>query len=242
MIINLWSTPRTGSNWYSQYLQKKLECNIKPILFHQFINYYHLVNYQKSGYDDFVYEYDLKCSYLQYNFDKKKECITISRKAEKRKLDQIAEEEHRLDLLDKHNFVNHPAIFYNHIAPVSNKAYTKLFSMTDRNIFLYRKDVKRQLSSYALGYGTKQYRFTGLKNTHENVSVEFDVLKNLADRIQIWHQIDKTNCEIVCYEDLDFDLFEDLPKKQNIIDPFLQLDTQTQNHILELTSKINTTL
>lgn len=238
MIVNLWSTPRTGSNWYAQYLQK----NLDAILFHQFINYYHLINYQKSGYNDFVYEYDLKCSYLQYSFDKKKERIIINRKAEKRKLSADDEENHRLGLLDNHDFTKYPSIFYNHIAPVSHKAYSKLFAMADRNIFLYRKDIKRQLSSYALGYGTKEYKFTGINKIHDNINVSFDVLKNLADRIQFWHDIDKASCEIVCYEDLDFDMFSNLPKKQNQIDPFLQLDKSTQDSVLELTTKIKPSL
>lgn len=242
MIVNLWSTPRTGSNWYVQYLLKKYTSDKTPLLFHQFLNYFHLINYYKSGYTDFVYEYDSRCSYVYYSFDKHKESITIQRKAEKRKLDSNMEEAYRLELLDKHNYKKHPCIFYNHVAPMNEKAYTKLFSMTDKNIFLYRKDIKRQLSSYALGYGTKQYKPNSLEKVYNNISVDYQIIKNLADRIQYWHSLDKNNCEIVCYEDLDFGTYGDLPKKQNLVDPFLQLDQHTQEYIIELSNNIKPTL
>ena len=241
MIINLWSTPRTGSNWYSQYLYKKYSSeNKRTQLYTQYLNQYHFINYTKLNYNDFVYEYDTGCFYKNYVYDHLRQAISYTSKAEKRIRDSISEEQYRLELLSKHNHKKNPTIFYSHIAPMSDLAYKTLFDIADKNIFLYRKDIKRQISSYALAYGTTQYK-RSIK-IYENIPVEYDVIKNLVDRIIKWHKLDKTNCEIICYEDLEFDLYADLPKQQNKIDPFMQLSSDTQKHILQLLDYLNSTV
>ena len=106
MIVNLWSTPRTGSNWYSQYLYKKYSAeNKRTLLYSQFLNYYHLINYSNPKYNDFVYEYDKDCSYKSYEFDQLKGSISHKPVAEKRLLDSDDEEKYRLKLLAKHNHI-----------------------------------------------------------------------------------------------------------------------------------------
>lgn len=238
MIINLWSTPRTGSNWYNQYLLQKHQIEFKNIKsFAQYLNYYHLINYSKPNSLDYVYEYQKNCSYRFYFYDRLKQSINFTHKTEKRVLDYCEEEKYRLELLSKHNFNKNPIIFYNHIAPMSDLAYNALFDMADKNIFLYRKDIKRQISSYTLAYGTTQYK----KSTkiYDNIIVEYDVIKNLVDRIIKWHKLDKTNSDVVCYEDLHFDANPSLPKQQNKVDPFVQLSKQTQDHILQLIDYFN---
>jgi len=238
MIINLWSTPRTGSNWYSQYLYKKYNSeNKRTQLYTQYLNQYHFINYIKSNYNDFVYEYNTGCSYKDYAYNHLRQSISYTYKTEKRIRDSNSEEQYRLELLSKHNHIKNPSIFYSHIAPMSDLSYNTLFDMADKNIFLYRKDIKRQLSSYALAYGTTQYK-QSIK-IHENVNVDYGVIKNLVDRIIKWHTLDKTNCEIVCYEDLEFELHSDLPKQQNKIDPFSQLSNTTQEHILKFVENFN---
>lgn len=238
MIINLWSTPRTGSNWYSQYLYKKYSLeNSRTILYTQYLNQYHFINYIKPNYNDFVYEYENGCSFKHYTFDHLRQSISYTTKSEKRSFDSENEEKYRLELLTKHNHKKNPTIFYSHIAPMSDLAYSTLFDMADKNIFLYRKNIKRQISSYALAYGTAQYKHS-LK-IYDNVIVEYNVIKNLVDRIIKWHELDKTNCEIISYEDLKFDLYTDLPKQQNKIDPFTQLSRDTQNYILQLLEYFN---
>jgi len=239
MIVNLWSTPRTGSNWYSQYLYKSYSANKKIQLYAQYLNQYHFINYIKPNYSDFVYAYEKNCHYKFYAFDQLRESITHTIKGEKRIRDSDSEEQYRLDLLSKHNHKKNPSIFYSHIAPMSELAYKTLFDMADRNIFLYRKDVKRQVSSYTLAYGTTQYKPNTSSTIYNDIDVDYGVIKNLIDRIIKWHALDKTNCEIVCYEDLQFNLHLDLPKQQNKIDPFSQLSKNTQDHILELLEYFN---
>ena len=238
MIVNLWSTPRTGSNWYSFYLYNKYKLeNNRTQLFPQYFNQYHYINYSKTKHTDFVYAYDRFCSYKYYTFDYLRQSISYTMKNEERVLDSKSEELYRLDLLAKHNHKKNPSIFYSHIAPMSDVAYKTLFDMADKNIFLYRKDIKRQISSYTLAYGTTQYKKS--LQIYENISVEWDVIKNLVDRIIKWHTLDKTNCEIVCYEDLDFNNISNLPKKQNHVDPFIQLSKNTQDRILQLVDYFN---
>jgi hypothetical protein len=169
--------------------------------------------------------------------DHLRQSISYTNKLEKRIYDNEHEEKYRLELLSKHNHIKNPTIFYSHIDPMSELAYNTLFDMADKNIFLYRKDIKRQLSSYALAYGSAQYKQS--VKIYENISVDYNVIKNLVNRIIKWHKLDKTNCEIVCYENLEFDLYSDLPKQQNKIDPFIQLSSSTQEDILKLINYCN---
>jgi len=169
--------------------------------------------------------------------DHLRQSISYKNKSEKRICSSDHEEKYRLELLVKHNHKKNPSIFYNHIAPMSDLSYNTLFDIADKNIFLYRKDIKRQISSYTLAYGTVQYKQS--VKIYENVTVEYNVIKNLVDRIIKWHKLDKTNCEIICYEDLEFDLYPDLPKQQNKIDPFTQLSSNTQENILNLLDYFN---
>lgn len=235
MIVNLWTTPRTGSNWYSQYLYNQLkEENPKTKLYSQYLNQFHFKNYILPGYGDFVYEYEESCSYLYYYFDGLSKSISSRRLRKQRTLNLEQEENYRLSLLEKHDSNRNPSIFYNHIDPVSDFSYKTLYNFADKNIFLYRKNIKNQMSSYALAYGTKQFRVT--REMSSQVHVDRGVLENLANRIIKWHMLDKTKCEVLCYEDINFIEKQHLPKKQNTVDPFIQLDSETQNNILELES------
>lgn len=243
MIVNLWSTPRIGSNWYSQYLlHHYLESNRRTILYGQYLNEFQMTGYHKFGYGDLVYNYEPGLSYKYYYYDYLKKAINYKPKQGPRLLDLYQEERYRLDLLKKHDFDKNPAIFYNHVQPMSKYAYKYLFDIADKNIFLYRRNIQRQLASYALGYGTKQYKASNVNKVYADIEVEYPVLKNLVERIIYWHRLDKTNCEIICYEDLDFSKIGELPKKQNEVDPFVQLNSSTQKTILELVEYFNLTV
>lgn len=172
-------------------------------------------------------------------FDHLRQSIAHTVKSEKRFRDAKSEETYRLELLSKHNHIKNPSIFYSHIDPMSDLSYKTLFDMAERNIFLYRKDVKRQISSYTLAYGTGQYKSTSLGKVYENITVDTGVIKNLVDRIIKWHHLDKSNCEVVCYEDLNFAEYDNLPRQQNKIDPFEQLSKETQDVILKYIDYFN---
>lgn len=241
MIINLWSTPRTGSNWYSAYLlnQYKKE-NKNTFVIHQYLNHFHLINYSKAGYGDWLYEYSKGLCYPAYVFNHLKQSIELIGICKKRDKDECSEEEFRIQLFERHNHVKHPVIFHNHVAPMSNKAYDYLFKKADRNLFLYRENIKDQLSSYALAYGTAIWKPLTNYKTFSDITVEKNILENLYERIKKWHTLDKTNCEIIKYEELNFNQTEfSLPKKQNIKNAFDQLSVETQDTILHLADNFN---
>lgn len=238
MIINIWTTPRTGSNWYSAYIlneQKKVYPTTKKIS--QYLNYYHLINYY--GDSDWVYEYISGRAYLHYHYDELKQSIDTKAVFGKRHKNPEEEESYRIQLLEKHNKSKIPLIFHNHVAPMSERAYKYLFDLADKNIFLYRENIVKQMSSYALAYDTKQWKPSHNTTTYEDVDVSFEVLENLFQRILLWHKLDKVGCEVVKYENLDFSyLNSNMPKKQNTISAFDQLSTKTQKIILDCESRL----
>lgn len=237
MIVNLWTTPRTGSNWYSKHLLSELRKeNPKFTLIEHYFNTYRMKEYSTPSLRS-VYDYNKECSYKFYYYDHLRKSIASRVKAEKRTLNVEQEEEYRLSLLEKHNFTSTPVLFYSHVLPISNKAYEKLFNIADKNIFLYRKDIKRQLSSYALSYAISD--FHSVKKNYSEIHLEESIIQGLADRIIEWHALDKTNCDVIAFEDLDFESDgENLPKQQNNNDPFLALDDATKDNILKLTENV----
>jgi hypothetical protein len=241
MIINLWSTPRTGSNWYAQYLaQEQQKLNSKVLVIHQYLNSFHFINYIKPNYSDYVYEFSNTCMYPSYQYDVLKQSVVYNLKFGQRLRNPEEEEKYRIELLEKHNHAKTNLILHNHILPMSTTAYNYLFNKADKNIFLYRENIIDQLSSYALAYTTSVWRSSNKNNIFENINTDKNVIKNLFDRIVYWYKLDKSNCEIIKYEDIDFNYTgNNMPKKQNIVSAFSQLDTETQNYILDLANQFN---
>lgn len=236
MIINLWSTPRTGSNWYASYLcDNYKKVNPKTQIFNQYLNYYHFISYTKPNYTDWVYTYEKDCSYLNYSFDWLQKSIILSVNQGKRSKTPEEEEQYRIELLEKHDHEKIPLILPNHVLPMSDRAYSYLFKKANKNIFIYRENIKDQLSSYALAYTTQIWKPKRDLKTLENIRTDKGVIKNLYDRIVYWHNLSKINCEVIKYEDINFtDNTQIKIEKQNKTDPFIQLDSETQNYILEL--------
>jgi hypothetical protein len=236
MIINLWSTPRTGSNWYAEFLFTNLKkTNNKTQIFHQYLNYFHFINYSKSNHGDWLYEYDKNCTYPNFEYDFLKKSITFQHKLGKRTRDPKVEESHRIHILDNHDQNKFPLILHNHVMPMSEKSYTYLFNKANKNIFLYRENLVDQLSSYALAYSSTIWKPKSNLKVLQNVKTDKNVIKNLYDRILHWHSLDKTNCDVVKYEDIKFSDYPNIKiTKQNKVKPFDQLHIETQTYILEL--------
>lgn len=242
MIINLWSTPRTGSNWYTSYLQNKYSKSVRYynriIVFNQFFNTFHLQSYMLENYGDFIYDYEGKACYNHYFISNNKICSKTIYSPRTLSIDQ--EESYRLNLLDFNNLDYKCFIFHNHVKPMSDKAYLFLKTKASRNIFLYRENLIDQLSSYAIGYYTKNFHQSNLKPY--NVYIDEPTLKNLADRIIYWHKLDKTDSEIIKYEDLPFSESINLPKKQNNFDTFSVLRDDTKNTVIHLDNYIRNSI
>jgi len=236
MIINLWSTPRTGSNWYASYLYNDAKkINQNALLFSQYLNYFHFINYIKPKLTDWIYTYEKNSSYPNYSFDWLRKSIKLSYHQGKRIKTPEEEEEYRIELLERHDHEKNPLILSNHILPMSERSYNYLFTKANKNIFIYRQNIKNQLASYALAYTTQIWKPKKDFKPLENIHTDKGVIKNLYDRIIYWHSLDKTNCEVIKYEDINFSNNTQIKiEKQNKIDPFIQLDAETQNYILEL--------
>lgn len=243
MIINLWSTPRTGSNWYTSYLYNQYNRSIRYhnsiLVLNQFFNTFHLKSYMIENYSDFIYEYQKDASYNHYYLDVNKR-ISIKNIYKQRNLDLEHEEDYRLSLLDFKNLDHKCFIFHSHVMPMSKKSYNFLRDIATKNIFLYRENIINQLSSYAIGFHTKNFHKPN--NQLSDIDVEEDVLKNLADRIIYWHKLDKNDCEIVKYEDLPFDKVKNLPSKQNSYDTFSALSDTTKQTVIKLDTYIRNSI
>jgi len=241
MIINLWSTPRTGSNWYAAYLcNEHRKVNHRTQVFHQYLNYFHFINYSKPNHTDWVYEYEKNCSHPYYRFDHLKKSIAYSLRSGKRTKNPDEEENYRIEILEKHNHDKFPLILHNHILPMSEKSYDYLYRKADKNVFLYRENLVDQLSSYALAYQTTVWKPQKNLPILENIKTDEKIIKNLYDRIVYWHKLDKTNCMVVKYEDINFNNYSEIKiPKQNLVKPFTQLHKDTQNYILRLNEEFS---
>ena len=243
MIINLWSTPRSGSNWYATYLVNEQKTEYPKITkIKHYLNYYHLKNYNSST-GDWVYEYSNGLCYPAYFYDYLIQGIRKGAICGKRTKNVEQEEEYRISLFEKHNFKKNPVVMHSHFAPMSKKGYDYLFNKADRNIFLYRENFVEQMSSYALASGTNIWKPRDKLPIFENIDADEGVLKHLYERILLWHKIDKRGCEIVKYENFDFTYKgKDMPQKQNKVSTFSQLSKKTQDVILKFETELKKNL
>lgn len=242
MIINLWSTPRTGSVWYSYKLYLEyLNSNKNTILLTEPFNRWHLNIYRsiENGVIKNFHEFTDGLYYDDYALDSDGN-VVVNRKFAQRSRTVEEELSHRQWLVENYNAEACTLILHNHTSPLPEGIYEKLKTSALRNIFIYRGNFVEQLSSYAVAIATKRFaKFRDFDEpVFENLEVPEQSLAELTNRILHWETLDKTNCEIVRYEDIEFALNNPdnipTPRKQNITDSFLKLSTQTQRIILDL--------
>jgi len=237
MLTVLWSTPRTGSTSYSLHLINQLSDTNKEVIFlRQYLNEFHLRSYFKRDDPDLLYNHEPYAYYLEYYLDSLSKKIKTKNVFNKRWRNLEQEENYRIELLQKHNLKKYPILIHQHVSPMSIKAYSFLRSTATKNIFLYRENFVDQLSSYALAMHTKIFRKQGPNHNVpvlKDVTVDKQLLINLADRIKNFYTYDKTGAEIIKYEDIDFKNLK-TSEKLNVVPPFDQLSVQTKLDILEL--------
>lgn len=240
MLTVLWSTPRTGSTWYSHYLYEQSLDISKVVFLRQYFNDFHIQSYMKFGDPDLIMKFEPYCFYTEYYLDALSKKILQKNVHEKRWRSQKNEEEYRIKLLETTNLKKYPVLIHQHVSPMSISSYSYLRSKADRNIFLYRRNTIDQLSSYALAMHTSIFRKQSPNHPVpilKDVSVDRQILNSLANRIKDFYKHDKTGCEIVYYEDIDFSLRKNT-EKLNKVRPFDQLSDQTKLDILELNEDI----
>jgi len=211
MIVNLWSTPRTGSVWYSNYLKSQYP---NSILLTEFFNQYHMnIYHMMLSYSKRInlYSYSTESWYDDYSIIDGK--ISIQKKFEKRVRSVEEEEEYRIHLFNQID-TNFNYILHNHVSPINEKISKLLTEVAEKNIYIYRKDKRAQLASYAIAFSTKQFVQYSYREELGIVSdIDIMPLENLVKRIKVWDSLIKDN--IVAYEDIDFFDNQYWPKKQN---------------------------
>ena len=236
MLTVLWSTPRTGSTYYSSYLLSEYNKQYPNITFlRQYFNKFHLNSYIKTEESDLVYDYDPKCFYMHYYLQAFSNRIMHKFVYEKRNLDSTSEEAYRIVLLEKTNLKKYPVFISQHIQPMSKDTFYYLKYKANRNIFIYRENFIDQLASYVVAMHTKTYRKTEKTKINPVTDAEIDLgwLDDLASRIKYWHTIDKTGCEVIKYEDIKFDDSISI-KKQHDVKPINQVSQKTYDTIMKL--------
>lgn len=243
MLINLWSTPRVGSVWTAFRLyHEAMKEDKNSTLVVEFFNRYHYNIYKKEedGSDRNVYIYSEGCRRDEFFIENDEIKKTIVYGPHIRNADE--EEHYRLSLLDKIDFEKTTTIFHNHIEPLGPGIYDKLFSLAPRNIFIKRNSLRDQLASFAVAFYTREFAiFKETTNSDvSNVRADHRSLTMLYDRIVKWEKLDKTGCEILTYEDIDFDDYKKnhpsdrFPVKQNKTSAFDKLSNQSKDFIMTL--------
>lgn len=221
MITNIWSTPRTGSVWFAQHIHRNSE---QPAVFlrepfNPFrYNLYHTICDDGSIISDPVYTsgsfYEELC--LDDNNN-----IYVKRVYAECSVDIAQEDQHRYDVFQQRNHTQH-IITQNHIYPIDRRHRDYLLTHSTNNYWLYRKDKRAQLASYAVALSTK--RFTSYKKmdiSNQQISkCDYadmkEYLARLMYRVRLWDRFDKpNNSTIIAFEDIQFYEQEGLPYNQH---------------------------
>jgi len=238
MLINLWSTPRTGSVWYSYHLAAQHRNSlVLTEMFHvHHMDMYHLRN--ADGSIQNFHHYIPNGFYVEFFIDDtgniKKRSITGERT---RTVKQ--EEEYCFDLIKQFNG-SQVLILHNHVEPINPSIMQYCIDKADKNIWIYRKDKVQQLASYAVALGTKKFA-SFRKQVHTNEvapDCEIELLERLVKRIKLWDSLTadkRDNDEIICFEDIKFYDRIGFPYDQNL-NPLEKLSDNIKQVILQLVS------
>lgn len=211
MIINVWSTPRTGSVWYSYWLQTQY---VGSVMFNELFNknnmnlYYYRSN---SGLENHHSYFD-GCFYKDYFIQD--EILSVRDVFDKRSRPPAAEEIYLTGLLNNCDD-SRTIIMHNHVDPIDKSVRDHLSDIAFQNIYIYRKDKKAQLYSYAIALSTRQFVAFNSSQLSDSIVPDIDPISliRLIDRIKVWDSLEKDNT--LAYEDINFLEMPGLPIKQN---------------------------
>ena len=187
MLINIWSTPRTGSIHHSYVLRDEFNAQ----LINEFFNRYHMSIYftNYNGVKLNHTEYVPGSFYSEYFVDSGKLSYRKIYGERRRTIDK--EENYRLKLFDLIDINSQNLVMHNHVAPINKEVYNRLIGMTSKNVYVYRKDKRAQLASYAVAFSSKQ--FVLFKSEYKHKSMVSDE---------------------IAYEDMEFKPSPNYPIKQ----------------------------
>lgn len=237
MLIVLWSTPRTGSTWYSHFLYDELKKTHPFCLsLRQYLNKFQFDTYRKLNKQDLVKPFEPGCFYTEYYLDNFAKKISSRLVSDKRTLNLYEEESYRIGLLEKHNLIKFPIILSQHVMPMSVDAYKYLKNKATRNIYIYRENIINQLASYIVASYLEKF----VRGEHEREIVVKDAfidskrLYDFYERIKYWHNLDKTNCEVIKYEDIDFSQGTFVQKQNSTVKAIDQISDQMKEEVYKI--------
>lgn len=235
MLIHVWSTPRTGSIWYSHWTQQQ---NPGSLLLTEPFNRNHMDMYHMQDNNGCIVNYHHPVDggfYTEYFLDDKK--FLNKRKVYGERTRSAAEEEHYIYELLKDRNQSQTLVIHNHIEPLNEEIRDYLLGSADKHIWLYRRDKKRQLASYAVALDTKKFAaFTKQQdNGYVTINCNINSLINLLNRVKFHDSIPKIGVKHTCvaFEDINFFNGPGLPFDQNG-DPWIKISSTLQNTIFKL--------
>ncbi len=245
MIVNVFSTPRTGSIWFTHLVFDELKAT-HPSAFssYELFNPFHVGMYRKLQNGKLMNVHGEYPAGAYYDYPVERDGVIINTKIYQPH-NLLSDDAKDAELLRRLNLLRSAdlskgAVFQNHVYPIYEPALQWLKKNATKNYYVYRKDVKAQLSSYAVALATKVFiAFNKLPEIQENLTAPEVSLRMLADRIKVWRSLDKSDGTVIAYEDLPFEKDKTgFPKKQNEKSSFDKLSPETQAVILELEDKL----
>jgi hypothetical protein len=215
-IINIWSTPRTGSTWYGKYLEAITPGSTR--INELFNNLGTTQYFYKTEAGDYLWReiYNPGCYYdtLRLNNGRLVMQPIYEKKPE---IGIIAEGEYYLDLIRQRDY-NRTVVIHNHVAPMPVSIRDQLMEVATENIFLYRRDKRLQLASMAITVATRKCNsLIKLQDACTPVpDIDPMILRALITRIKIWDDIPKNNA--IAYEDIQFVDVPGVPLPQQMND------------------------
>lgn len=210
MLINVWSTPRTGSIHYSHILRDQYKASFINELFNRYYMSIYFTDHNgiQLNHNDYIDG----SFYNDYHIENG--VLLSNRIYGPRTRSVVEEEKYRIELITNIDFEYHNIVMHNHVAPINTEVYDYLLSRSTKNVFLYRKDKRAQLASYAIAFSTKQFILFNPEYKHKGLIADIDRvhLDNLIKRIEIYDQL--TKAEEIAYEDIDFSKGAQYPIKQ----------------------------
>lgn len=240
MLTVLWSTPRTGSTWYANYLLQDIRKHYPNLSFiKQYLNKFHYSGYIKKDSNELFQEYKHGMCYVHYKSEAFTNHIVTMIKNEKRTFLPEYEEAYRIGLLEKINLEKYPYFLHQHVQPMNKDTYFYLKNKATRNIFIYRENIVNQLASYVVAMHTQIFHKTinQTVNPVTDASIDISILDSLYDRIIYWHNLDKSGCEIIKYEDIDFAKYKSNLSKQHTVPTIDQVSEKMRDRIYSLNDK-----
>lgn len=204
MLVNILSTPRTGSVWFTHHTSKNY--NNPSVFFGLFEpamnSYYKIKNSDGSG--SYISDYRPDAFYYDYFLDESQN-LRITKVFQERTLpyqEQIQLNFEKFKIAVKHQTI----VLDHHVGYEDNNITKYLIDHAQENIWIHRKNKRNQLASFVVALSTG--RFTVYDKNHILTDavpdIEVKYLESLLRKIKIWDSLNKGSDRIVAFEELNF--------------------------------------